>query len=271
MSLARYGRPFSSTSRRPRRHGVPRKYFVWKSGPNSSAGATSASPRLPPAAPSPSLNRRLRVSRSPASSTTCAISSCSFGCSSGVYGSTSSSVTISFVAVMISAAAIEMRQSPRQGPSSCVWSGSESIAYTTTNATARSEARKSSAIATVSAPGFGGCLGRIRRASLLGFRRPRPSNSTRPETSRSRALLTRQPLPDDDAEEHERLRCDEPGHKPLGDRADVPERPPAAVVGVLRVVDVRDDRVQLRVADRLLRERRHHVRPDSHRLSDLHR
>ena len=43
---------------------------------------------------------------------------------------------------------------------------------------------------------------------------------------------------------------EEPGHEPFGDRPDVTERPAAAIIGMLRVVDVEDERVELRVGDR---------------------
>src|SRR5579884_1766541 len=138
----------------------------------------------------------------------------------------------------------------------------------TMNPTAQRAAKKSSRIAHVSAPGFGARFGTVRSASLRGFGRLRPRRSTSPATSESRALLTAKPLADDDAEADERDHAEEPGDEALRHRTDVAERPAAAVVDVLRVQDVGDDRVQLRVADRLLREGRHDVRPDPDGLGD---
>ena len=48
-----------------------------------------------------------------------------------------------------------------------------------------------------------------------------------------------------DAERDEHARRDEPRDEPFGDRPDVAERPAAAVVRMLRVLDVADDRVEL--------------------------
>src|SRR5438034_4704725 len=48
------------------------------------------------------------------------------------------------------------------------------------------------------------------------------------------------------------------------------DRPAAAVVGMLGVLNVADDRVQMPVADLLLREPRHQVGPDADGLGDLH-
>src|SRR6185437_16834311 len=55
------------------------------------------------------------------------------------------------------------------------------------------------------------------------------------------------------------------------DRAEVAESPAAGPRRAMREPDVTDDRVELPVAERALRELRHHVRPDSHRLGDLAR
>ena len=69
MSAARSGRSCSSTRRAPLRHGVAYRSFVRTEGPNESAGAIAARPSAPPAAPSPSLKKRRRVSGRRISST----------------------------------------------------------------------------------------------------------------------------------------------------------------------------------------------------------
>ena len=76
---------------------------------------------------------------------------------------------------------------------------------------------------------------------------------------------------EDEADGDERGRRDQPGDEPLRDRADVAEAPAARVVRRLRVLDVGDDRVELAVRERLLREAGHHVRPDADGLGDLRR
>src|SRR4051794_39305020 len=98
--------------------------------------------------------------------------------------------------------------------------------------------------------------GTTRSGSMSTWRRrlPRDASSTRPERSASLALAMLQPLPDDEAGADEDDARDEPGDEPFGDRADVAEGPAAAVVRMLRVLDVADDRVELVLGDRLLRE-----------------
>ena len=56
---------------------------------------------------------------------------------------------------------------------------------------------------------------------------------------------------------------------PSGTGPTVPRAQPPRLSGMLRVVDVGDDRVELAVRDRALGEARHHVGPDPHRLGDL--
>src|SRR3954464_14483278 len=134
----------------------------------------------------------------------------------------------------------------------------------------QSEDNSSRTIAQVSAPGFASKSGTTRAALERGERRPRPATSTRPESRRSLALPM-QPLPDDETDSEQRGAGDEPRDEAFGNRPDIPERPAAAVVGMLRVLDVADDRVELAVADRLRRERRHHVRADADGFGDLRR
>src|SRR4029079_5811656 len=105
--------------------------------------------------------------------------------------------------------------------------------------------------------------------SGLGLRRR--SRSTIPEISASLALPTLQPLSDYHADGDERRHPDEPGDEALRNRADVADRPAAAVIRVLRVLDVADDRVELAIGDVLLREGRHHVGADPDGLCDLRR
>src|SRR5207237_978129 len=107
---------------------------------------------------------------------------------------------------------------------------------------------KSSARASVSR--FGTSLGASGRGGLL-----RPSSSTKAATSQSFALAT-QPLPQEHAERDEDARGEEPRHESLGHRADVTEGPAAAAVGALRALDVADERGEIGLRDRLLRERR---------------
>src|SRR5437763_6360833 len=131
-----------------------------------------------------------------------------------------------------------------------------------------------------SAAGFGGSAGTIRLSSGLGRRRPRPSRSTSAETIALRALLIgapparrsrTEPPPEQQAEDEQRRHGQEPGHEPLWNRPEEAESPPAGAVRPLRELDVADDRVELPVADRVLRELRHHVGPDPHGLRDLER
>src|SRR3954451_2185028 len=90
-----------------------------------------------------------------------------------------------------------------------------------------------------------------------------PRRPTRTRTiSVSRALrlaLMLEPLSDHDADCDEGGHRDEPGDETLRDGTEVPDRPAAPVVGVLCVLHVGDDRVELPIADRLLREARHDV------------
>src|SRR3954454_15450516 len=121
-----------------------------------------------------------------------------------------------------------------------------------------------SAIAHVSAPRSTSMSGTTRSGSLSRCRRrlPREASSTSPESSASFALAMLQPLPDHEAEADQHRPGEEPRDEPLGDRADVAERPAAAVVRMLRVEDLAYDRVGLRVALVPLRESGHHVRAD---------
>src|SRR5581483_3040571 len=138
------------------------------------------------------------------------------------------------------------------------------------NPAAKSAARKSRPTAAVSARGFGGNAGTTRSDSFGGFARPRPSRRTIAATRKRPSLRTLEPLPYDDADRNEESGRQEPRDETLGHRADVADRPAAAVVGMLDPVDVADDRVELPVRDRLRRELRHDVRADAHRLGDLH-
>src|SRR3954470_17282595 len=134
--------------------------------------------------------------------------------------------------------------SPSESPSSCV---SPEIPYTTTNASAQIDARKRSAIAVVSARGFGRPGGTIRRVGRAGGSSRRlPTSSTRADRSTSRALLMQAP-PDQHADDDERCRGEEPGDEPFRHGADAPERPAAAIVGMLRPEHIGDERVELRV------------------------
>src|SRR4051794_35197814 len=99
------------------------------------------------------------------------------------------------------------------------------------------------------------------RSRSGSFGRPRPASRTTAETSAFLTLLMAEPLPDRHAGEDEDGRCEEPGDEALRHGSEVPERPAAAVVRVLRVLDVGDDRVELVRRERLLREARHHIRP----------
>src|SRR5581483_157486 len=117
-----------------------------------------------------------------------------------------------------------------------------------TNATAHAAATKSRRIAAVSAPGLGGSFGTVRSASGRGLRRPRPASSTSPATRESRSLATAEPLADREAQADERAGGEEPRHEPLRHGPEMAERPAAAVVRVLRQLDVADDRVELPVA-----------------------
>src|SRR3954451_16534342 len=114
----------------------------------------------------------------------------------------------------------------------------------------QSDDNSSRTIAQVSAVGFASKSGTTRAASERGERRPRPATSTRPDT-RSSFALAMQPLSDHEAHAEQRGAGDEPRDEAFGNRPDVPERPAAAVVGMLRVFDVADDRIELATADRL--------------------
>src|SRR5579884_1957216 len=118
----------------------------------------------------------------------------------------------------------------------------------------KSAVRSSSTITASSLPGCsspGGTIG-SRSEGSFGRRRPMPSSVS--ETSRSLALaMARQPLADHHADRDERERRDEPRDQALGHGAEMTDRPAAAVVRVLRVLDVPDDRVELPVGDLLLR------------------
>src|SRR4029077_15765156 len=118
----------------------------------------------------------------------------------------------------------------------------------TTKAIPQAAAANSRPIATSSAAGLFGAgqatVGSRSRGLSLRFRR-RPTRSTAAATRNARALPTAEPLPEHEADADERGRRQEPRDKPLRHGADVPDRPAAAVVGVLRVLDVAHDRVHL--------------------------
>src|SRR2546421_12737858 len=114
------------------------------------------------------------------------------------------------------------------------------------NATAQPAAASSSSVARSSEPGLREAGGTIRsrwpgQSRRFRFRASRSS----PATSASFALPTPEPPPDQDAAGDERRHSQEPGHEALRDRAEVTDRPAAAVVRALRVLDVADDRVHL--------------------------
>src|SRR5437762_899302 len=120
-------------------------------------------------------------------------------------------------------------------------------------ATAQRVARPSSARTASSARGLGGPGGTTcgRPGSRGGgVRRPITSNAAAVTKSLALAFTASQSRADREADGHERGRAEEPGDDPLRNRADVAERPPAAVVRVLRVLDVADDRVELAIRDR---------------------
>src|SRR5205807_987138 len=185
------------------------------------------------------------------------------------YSPASSSSGMSFFPATISAAASASSDSPSESPSSCVFAGRSSTAYTTMNATAHADESPSSRSMERSARASVSRFGMILGASLRGGRF-RPTRSTSAATSQSFALATAQPLPKQHAERDEHAHAEEPRHETLRNRPDVTERPAAAVVGALRPFDVSDDRVKLAVRDRLRREGRHHVGTDPDCLSDLH-
>src|SRR2546423_12043407 len=111
------------------------------------------------------------------------------------------------------------------------------------NATAHPAAASSSSDARSSEPGFRGAGGTIRsrwpgQSRRFRFRASRSS----PATSASFALPTPEPPPDHDAAGDERRHSQEPGHEALRDRTEVTDRPAAAVVRALTVMDVPDAR-----------------------------
>src|SRR5204862_8290919 len=100
-------------------------------------------------------------------------------------------------------------------------------------AIANAVAANRSTTAASSEPRFAGAGGTIRSRSpgrSRGRRRLLPISSSRPATRASFALLTLQLLPDHDADGDERRHAEEPGDEALGNRAQVPDRPAAAVV-----------------------------------------
>src|SRR5256885_3389400 len=181
---------------------------------------------------------------------------------------------MSRLAVTIPAAAMQRHEPPSAIPSSCVCAGSRSRTYTAMNAIANAAAANRSTAATSSEPRFRGAAGTIRSRSpgRSRGRRPRlPISRSSAATSAAFALLTLQPLPDHDADGDEGRHPEEPGDEPLRNGAQMADRPTAPVVRVLRVLDVADDRVELRIRERLLREPRRHVRADADGLGDLRR
>src|SRR5437762_154842 len=72
--------------------------------------------------------------------------------------------------------------------------------------------------------------------------------------ARSASASRADPLPDHAAGRDQQDDGDEPGDEPFGHRPHMAERPAAAIVGVLGVLHVADDRVELVVADLLLGE-----------------
>src|SRR5436190_23807079 len=109
------------------------------------------------------------------------------------------------------------------------------------NATAQRLAAPSRTSTRRSGPGLGGPTGTMRGgagSSGGGLRRPSSSSAAAVTRSLVLALMSSQTAPDREADSHERGRADQPGDDPFRDRPDVSERPAAAVVGVLRVLDV---------------------------------
>src|SRR5213595_2168524 len=89
--------------------------------------------------------------------------------------------------------------------------------------------------------------------------------------ARSASASRADPLSDHSAGCNEQNDRDEPGDEALRHRADVTERPATAIVGMLRVLDVADDRVEVTVADLPRGEVRHQVRAYAYSLGDLDR
>src|SRR6266511_4443941 len=135
------------------------------------------------------------------------------------------------------------------------------------NPTAHAVPHRRSSKTTSSPTGLGGASAKMRSRFRSGRRRIRFSSRTIPAISQRRKLLL---LPcataDDDRDEDEDASGNQPRDDPLGNRPKVAQSPPPAVVGILRQQDVADDRIELPVADLLLREARHQVRADPDRL-----
>src|SRR3954453_12201969 len=170
---------------------------------------------------------------------------------------------------------MQRHASPSERPRNCVWCGIRSTAYTTTKAIAQTVPAPRRASASSSARGLGspgGTTGSRSPGFSRGFVRCRKS-STAAATRKSFGLarFTLEPLADDHADDDQRGRRDEPGDEPFWNRAEVADRPAAAVVRVLRVLDVGDYRVQIPVRQRFRREARHYVRADPDGLRDLGR
>src|SRR3954467_2705182 len=93
-----------------------------------------------------------------------------------------------------------------------------------------------------------GASGTTIRSRSPGFsvgRRRLAKTSVAAETSSALALLMAQPLSEQDADRDERRGRQEPGHEPFRHRPEMADRPAAAVVRVLRPLDVADNRVHL--------------------------
>src|SRR4051812_23428325 len=122
-------------------------------------------------------------------------------------------------------------------------------------ATAHRVAAPRSAKTTSSARGLEPPGGTIRsRRGTWGRRRPRAKTSTIVATSQRQSAFTigpsrLDPPSDQDADGHERGRGQQPGDEPFRDRPDVAERPAAAVLRMLGLLDVGDERAQLLVGD----------------------
>src|SRR4029450_1712949 len=98
-------------------------------------------------------------------------------------------------------------------------------------ATPQAAAARNSRLARSSEPGFSGAGGMSRsrwpgQRRRLRFR----ARSKSPARSASLALPMPEPPADHDAEPDQHRHPEKPGHEPFGDRADVADRPAAAVV-----------------------------------------
>src|ERR687888_705869 len=114
------------------------------------------------------------------------------------------------------------------------------------NPPAQAAAASRSTTTTISARGSaapGGTIGRSGRRGAV--ERRQTWNAKR--SARRLSLLTAHRPPDHETRRDQDSARQEPGDHPLRYRPEVPEPPAAAIVRVLRRLDVRDDRVQLAV------------------------